>query len=129
MSDQTREAVKQWLAKAESDWSTVEILTASVHCPAEAVCFHCQQYVEKLLKAFLTLKDIEAPKTHDLRRLIQLALPFESKLVELTEESDALTVHGVQSRYPGDFFQVETAEIKRLYELSQKFAQIFLPRL
>jgi len=95
MSDQTREVVRQWLAKAESDWTTVEILMASAHCPAEAVCFHCQQYVEKLLKAFLTLKGVEVPKTHDLRRLIQMASPFESKLSKLAEESDALTVHGV----------------------------------
>ena len=129
MKDPTREAVKQWLAKAESDWSTVEILMASEQCPTEAVCFHCQQYVEKLLKAFLTLKGVEAPRTHDLRRLIQLALPFEPKLAGLTDASDALTVHGVQSRYPGDFWQVETAEMQRLYELSGKFATILLPRL
>jgi HEPN domain-containing protein len=129
MSDQTREAIKQWLAKAESDWTTIEILMASARCPAETVCFHCQQYVEKLLKAFLTLEGIEAPKTHDLRRLIQLASPSEPKLMELTEESDALTVHGVQSRYPGDFWLVETAEMNRLYELSKKFADILLPRL
>jgi HEPN domain-containing protein len=129
MKDPIREAVKQWLAKAENDWSTVEILMASGHCPAEAVCFHCQQYVEKLLKALLTLKGIEAPKTHDLRRLIQLALPVEPKLAELVGESDALTVHGVQSRYPGDFWQVEKTEMKHLYELSQKFANILLPRL
>jgi HEPN domain-containing protein len=129
MNDQTHEAVRQWLAKAESDWSTVEILMASAHCPAEAVCFHCQQYVEKLLKVFLTLKGIEAPKTHDLRRLIQLVSPFESKLAELAEESDALTVHGVQSRYPGDFWQVGTDEMKRMATLSQKFSNILLPRL
>lgn len=129
MSDQIREAVKQWLARAESDWSTIEILTASDHCPAEAVCFHCQQYVEKLLKAFLTLKGIETPKTHDLRRLIQLASPFESKLAELAEESDALTVHGVQSRYPGDLLQVDKVEMKRLVMLSQKFSNILIPRL
>ena len=79
MSDQTHEAVKQWLAKANSDWAAIEILTASDRCPTEAVCFHCQQYVEKLLKTFLTLKGIEAPKTHDLRRLIQLASPSEPK--------------------------------------------------
>jgi HEPN domain-containing protein len=102
---------------------------ASNRCPAEAVCFHCQQYVEKLLKAFLTLNGIEAPKTHDLRRLIQLALPVEPKLAALVGESDALTVHGVQSRYPGDFWQVEKTEMKRLYGLSQKFANILLPRL
>ena len=129
MNGQTRKAVKQWLAKAESDWSTVEILMASAHCPTEAVCFHCQQYVEKLLKAFLTLKGIEAPKTHDLRRLIQLVSPFEKKLAELAEESDALTVHGVQSRYPGDLFHVDKVEMKRLVTLCQKFSDILLPRL
>ena len=129
MKDPVHEAVKQWLAKAESDWSTVEILIASERCPAEAVCFHCQQYVEKLLKAFLTLKRVEVPKTHDLRRIIQLALPSEPKLAALIDESDTLTVHGVQSRYPGDFWQVEKAEMKRLYELSQEFANILIPRL
>jgi HEPN domain-containing protein len=129
MKDPIREAVKQWLIKAESDRSTVEILMASEHCPTEAVCFHCQQYAEKLLKAFLTLNGIEAPKTHDLRRLIQLALPFEPKLAELADDSDDLTVHGVQSRYPGDFWRVEKAEMQRLYELSEKFATILLPRL
>ena len=129
MKDHNREAVRQWLAKADSDWSSVEILIASDNCPNEAVCFHCQQYVEKLLKALLTLKGIEAPKTHDLRRLIQLASPFESKLAELADDSDALTVHGVQSRYPGDFWQVEPTEMRRLYELSRKFADILLPRL
>jgi HEPN domain-containing protein len=129
MKDPTREAVKQWLAKADSDWAAVEILTASDRCPTETVCFHCQQYVEKLLKAFLTLKGIEAPKTHDLRRLIQLAEPFEPKLTQLVGEADDLTVHGVQTRYPGDFWQVEPAEMKRLLDLTKKLAGLLLPRL
>ena len=129
MKDPVREAVKQWLAKADSDWAAVEILTASDRCPTETVCFHCQQYAEKLLKAFLTLKGIEAPKTHDLRRLIQLAEPFEPKLIQLVDEADDLTVHGVQSRYPSDFWQVEHAEMKRLLELARRFAGLLLPHL
>jgi hypothetical protein len=40
MSDQTREAVAQWLVKARNDWTAVEILLASGHAPAEIVCFH-----------------------------------------------------------------------------------------
>ena len=76
MSDETGEAVRQWRAKARSDWTTVEILLGSERCPADTVCFHCQQLVEKLLKALLTRHGIEAPKTHDLRRLIRLAEPF-----------------------------------------------------
>lgn len=74
MNDQTREAVRQWREKAQSDWTAVEILLASERCPAETVCFHCQQFVEKLLKAFLTSHGIETPKTHDLRRSISRAI-------------------------------------------------------
>ena len=72
MNDDVLELVRQWIAKAESDWEAVEILSSHENCPCSVVCFHCQQYVEKLLKALLTLQGIEAPRTHNLRRLIQL---------------------------------------------------------
>ena len=62
MDEQTHEAIRQWRAKAQSDWDAVEILTASKICPNGTVCFHCQQRVGKLLKALLTQNDIEAPK-------------------------------------------------------------------
>jgi HEPN domain-containing protein len=61
MNEQNHEAVRQWQAKAQSDWDAVEILTASKRCPADTVCFHCQQCVEKLLKALLTRHGIKAP--------------------------------------------------------------------
>ena len=48
MADETGEAVRQWRAKAQGDWTTVEILLGSERCPADTVCFHCQQFVEKL---------------------------------------------------------------------------------
>lgn len=63
MNDDTGELVRQWKKKAQSDWTTVEILLAHEQCPAEAVCFHCQQYVEKLLKALLSRHGIEAKDT------------------------------------------------------------------
>jgi len=88
MNDDTGELVRQWKEKARNDWTTVEILLGSDQCPAETVCFHCQQFVEKLLKALLTLHSIEAPKTHDLRRLIQLAEPLAPDLSELSDASD-----------------------------------------
>lgn len=129
MNDDVRESVQQWRAKAQGDWTTVEILLDSELCPAETVCFHCQQFVEKLLKAVLTLYSIEAPKTHDLRRLIQLAQPHVPELSLLADPSDALTVHGVETRYPGDTQQVNPVEMNELVELSKKFAEILLPKL
>lgn len=129
MNEQNREAVRQWRVKAQSDWDAVEILTASKRCPADTVCFHCQQFVEKLLKALLTRHGIEAPKTHDLRRLIQLALPFVPELSLLADVSDELTVHGVETRYPGEFRQIKKSEMKRVVELAQRFRDILLVKL
>ncbi len=129
MNDQTREAVRQWRAKAQSDWTAVEILLASERCPAETVCFHCQQFVEKLLKAFLTRRGIETPKTHDLRRLIQLAEPFAPELSLLSDASDTLTIHGVETRYPGDWRQIEPSEMNQVVELSRQFGDILLAKL
>ena len=129
MTDPIHEAVQQWLAKAQSDWTTVEILMKSDSCPADSVCFHCQQYVEKLLKAFLTLHELEAPKTHDLRRLVQLALTQEPALTDLMDSSDTLTSHGVATRYPDDFRQIDLKEMNEVVGIARRFAEILLPKL
>ena len=129
MNEQTREAARQWRAKAQSDWDAVVILTASKRCPTDTVCFHCQQFVEKLLKALLTQHSIEAPKTHDLRRLIKLAQPFAPELSLLADESDELTVHGVETRYPGEWRQIKKSEMKRMIDLAKRFGDILLLKL
>jgi HEPN domain-containing protein len=129
MNDDIRESIRQWQAKAQSDWTAVEILLASEQCPADTVCFHCQQFVEKLLKAILTRYEIEAPKTHDLRRLIQLAEPYAPELSQLADSSDTLTVHGVQTRYPGDWRQIAPEEMNEVVELAKKFGEILRAKL
>jgi len=129
MNDETREAVRQWRAKAESDWTTVEILVRSDRCPADTVCFHCQQYVEKLLKALLTFHGVEAPKTHDLRRLIQLAEPFALQLRSLADKADALTAHGVRTRYPDDWRPIGPDEMSEIVSLAKEIAEVLLPEL
>ncbi len=129
MNDDTGKLVQQWKEKARNDWTTVEILLDSKQCPAETVCFHCQQFVEKLLKALLTLHSIEAPKTHDLRRLIQLAEPLVPELSDLSDASDKLTVHGVETRYPGEWYPVSIAEMNEIVEISRKFGELLLPKL
>ena len=129
MNDETAEAVRQWRAKAQSDWRTVEILLGSERCPADTVCFHCQKFVEKLLKALLTRHGVEAPKTHDVRRLIQLAEPFAPDLSRWSDASDALTVYGVEMRYPGDWREIEPAETSEAVELARELGNAVLAKL
>jgi len=127
--EDVREAVRRWLKRAESDWTALTILRDHPDAPQETICFHCQQYVEKLLKAFLTLHGIEAPKTHDLRRLIQLAAPKAAELSELLDPADLLTDHAVESRYPDDWREIESEETEEMISLAERFAAILLPLL
>jgi HEPN domain-containing protein len=129
MSEETLEVVRQWVQKAESDWETVLILSAHEQCPRDMVCFHCQQHVEKLLKALLTVHDIEAPRTHNLRRLIQLLEPVTRDLTPLMDASDALTVHGVSSRYPDDWREIGESEMQQVLQLTAELRAILLPKI
>jgi HEPN domain-containing protein len=129
MSNDTAQSAEQWLAKANEDWEAVQILSAHPNPPRSLVCFHCQQYVEKLLKALLTLNGIEAPRTHNLRRLIQLTERFAPRLALLIDFADALSAHGVQSRYPDESYVVDNTEMRRMTEVSQEFADALLPVL
>jgi HEPN domain-containing protein len=129
MNEATLEAVYQWVKKAESDWETILIVSGHEESPRDAVCFHCQQHVEKLLKAFLTLHGIEAPRTHNLRRLIQLIEPVSGDLSHLKDAADNLTIHGVASRYPDDWREVSPEEMNEMIELTRQFRRILLPKL
>ena len=44
------------------------------HAPdyTDIICFHCQQAVEKSIKAYLTFKEISFQKSHDLNYLWEL---------------------------------------------------------
>ena len=81
------------------------------------------------MKALLTKNNIEAPKTHDLRRLIQLALPFTPELALLVDVSDELTIHGVETRYPGELRKIKKSEMKEVVELARRFSDIIKLKL
>ncbi|HOE63188.1 MAG TPA: HEPN domain-containing protein [Candidatus Sumerlaeota bacterium] len=129
MDKEIRKAVNLWISKAESDWVTIEILLDNVRCPKDTVCFHCQQYVEKLLKGLLTLHSIEAPRTHDLRRLIELSESLCPSLSALKDSADILTEHSVQSRYPDDWREIDLSEMNQMVQIAKEFGSVLIPLL
>jgi len=68
--------VKEWVLKAEADFATAgRELQATANPNYDAVCFHAQQCVEKLMKALLIHLGVTPPKTHDLGALEALLTP------------------------------------------------------
>ena len=68
----------------------------------EATAFHCQQAVEKYLKALLVRHQIEFPKTHDIGRLLDHLALADRPAAESLRYADMLSRFGVEGQYPGD---------------------------
>ena len=56
--------VREWTQKARQDLDSAKFLSDMKPLPKDIIGFHCQQAVEKCLKAFLVLHDIEPPRSH-----------------------------------------------------------------
>jgi len=94
-----RKITEQWLNAATEDLQAAELLI-KVPGLTNLVVFHCQQCVEKSLKALLEEKELPNIKTHDLLRIYQFVdeefkLPDSEIMVQLNELY-------LNSRYPGD---------------------------
>lgn len=91
------EYIKEWISKAEKDIKTVEIMK-EVEDITEIVCFHCQQAVEKYLKALLIAYDVEFPKTHNIDFLLKQCIKIDTNFERFMGNS--LSEYEVDMRYP-----------------------------
>ncbi len=62
--------VEEWISKAEGDYAMAQREIHATGTPNyDAVCFHAQQCVEKLMKALLIHLRVTPPRSHDLLAL------------------------------------------------------------
>ena len=105
-------SVKEWIGKAEGDFDVAQlVLRAKLRPNYDAVCFHCQQCVEKLLKAVLLHQDTKPPRVHDLVVLSDLVRTLVPAWVPLEKELRFLTQGAILFRYPTESATREKAEI------------------
>ena len=106
----TRKLVEEWIYKAKEDFeSAVYLVKKDKKAVPDSVCFHCQQCIEKYLKAFLISNDIEPPEIHDLQRLKTICSKMDKSFEEVSGELDILNAYAVNFRYPGEVATVEEA--------------------
>lgn len=120
LEDIVRELVEMWVAKAEMDYRAAQRLGAGAEPLREPLAFHCQQAAEKYLKAVLVRHQVEFPKTHRLRLLLDLMAPVAPGLAASLEGVDVLTPYGVDIRYPSDFPTVLPGEEIELFALATR---------
>lgn len=92
----------EWVKKAEGDFKVAnQVLRRRKEIVPDAACFHCQQCVEKYLKARLVEAGLAFPKTHDLLVLVNLCANVEPGWLTFAKKLDAITGYAVDFRYPG----------------------------
>ncbi len=92
--------IRAWLIKADHDLLTaVHTLALGADCPADTVCFHAQQCVEKHLKALLVFRATPFPKTHNIGALRALLPPRLRPKMERRVQK-RLTEYATVERYP-----------------------------
>lgn len=121
--------IREWVHKADMDLSLAEYLLAESAAFPSAIAFHCQQAAEKYLKALLVKHEVEFPKTHDIRDLLNLVGGFDHELAASLREAEALTPFGVELRYPGDLPDAMPEEASDAVVLAQQVRDTILPRL
>jgi len=95
--------VDEWVRKAVADLQTAKRESRVRRNPNfDAVCFHAQQAVEKMLKAKLASKRRDIPRTHDLTQLLDFVLDTEPLWEAWRPALDELVSYAVEFRYPGE---------------------------
>lgn len=97
-------------------------LALSSGCPYRLIAYHAQQCAEKYLKAYLVLRQIDFPYTHNIARLLEVC----SQCADWTSDvrdAEELTPFAITTRYPGEDEIVTKPEALRAIEIATRVRQ------
>ena len=112
------EFVRDCLLKAGSDIKVALREMAAEDPALDVVCFHFQQYVEKMLKAWLSAHGVEYKPTHNLEILLVACERLDSSFSDLYG-IQKLTPYATSIRYADDFYFPDKAEVEEAAQLAQ----------
>lgn len=101
---------EEWFKIAREDYKSAECLFKEGLY--RMVCYHCQQTVEKSLKAILIEREIEFARTHNIIDLKNAAIGLGYK-VELSDENAIFLNSIYRSRYPSDLGLLPSGEPRK----------------
>ena len=106
---------EKWFRKAENDLLSIKNNLASENVPADTCCFHAQQAVEKYLKAYLVVKNIKFPKTHDLKFLLKRCIEANDLFLAIELPVFSLITYAITPRYPDEIDEPTIDDANQAY--------------
>jgi len=113
--------IKEWMNKADHDLGSAKLIFLHIPDYIDTIAFHCQQAVEKYIKALLVYFEIDFQRSHNLIYLLDLL----TKKLEVSEDryEKAILLNGfsVQIRYPDKTIYLSKEELATAIEIAQDF--------
>lgn len=107
-----------WLDRAGDDLICAGLLLKDDNCYNNAA-FHCQQCIEKALKAYILFKSSTLVDGHNLTWLCRRAMRYNKNFSIWLDESAHLNKCYIETRYPSDLpFDIDFAAVSAHYSLS-----------
>jgi len=112
---------EEWLDRAGDDLDVAKEIMPVEHL-TNMVAFHCQQAVEKTLKAIIEELEIAFVKTHNLERLVGIV---KQKMdIDIVKRLDEVYI---STRYPGDLGLLPSGkpsveDARMLYEFAKNIS-------
>jgi HEPN domain-containing protein len=111
MSGQVDE-IKQWITKGDHDLGTAKITYMHIPEYLDTVTFHCQQAVEKYLKAYLIFQSTPYRFSHDLIYLLDLITQKDSDFDVYYDIVSELQGYAIEIRYPNETIYLSKEKVE-----------------
>ena len=108
-----------WIDFASDDIEAARLLMTSDQCD-DAAAFHCQQAIEKALKAYVLFVTGTHVDGHNLTWLCRTALRYNPKFTQWLDESAYLNRYYIETRYPSDIpLLLHRNDVEKVYNMAK----------
>lgn len=127
MNQDEKDILAQWIEKVNHDLIAAALIIDSNPIILDIACFHCQQAIEKFLKAFLLFHETELIKTHNLNILLKNSAGIDDDFMKV--DIMDLNQFAVRSRYPDQYISPELSVAKEYYQIAVQVKEMVIDKM
>jgi len=128
MNEQVNE-IKQWIVKGDHDLGTAKVTYLHIPEYLDTVTFHCQQAVEKYLKAYLIYQNVSFKFTHDLIYLLDLITQKDTDFESHYDSVSELQGYAVEIRYPNESIYLSNEKVETAILIAKTIRDIVTQKM
>lgn len=123
------EDIKQWVVKGDHDLGTAKVTFLHIPEYLDTITFHCQQAIEKYLKAFLIFNKIEFKFSHDLVYLLDLIVVVDNDFEIYYNLFAELQSYAVEVRYPNEIVNLTPQHVEHAILIASQIRELITTKM